>query len=222
MIKRLSKYNKLSETLFLLLLSVFSVALIIIRVYFSKQFTFIFLVWNLFLAAIPWGITTFLIVFPKIKDKKVLLILFLSIWLLFFPNSTYILTDLFHLRLNFSMPIWFDLILILSFAWTGVMFAFISLIDLENILLKYFKKTTIFVLISIVLYVSSFGIYIGRFLRWNSWDVIQEPFSLFFDVANRFVNPLNHPRTWGVTILLGTFLNLAFWSFKLFTNKKMQ
>lgn len=193
MIKRLSEYNKLPETLFLLLLSTFSVALIIIRLYFIKQFTFIFFIWDLFLAAMLWVVTTFLIVFPKIKDKNVLLILFLSIWLLFFPNSTYILTDLFHLRLNLSMPIWFDLILIFSFAWTGVMFAFISLIDVENILSKYLKKRITFMFSAFVLFLSAFGVYIGRFLRWNSWDVIQEPFTLFFDVANRFVNPLNHP-----------------------------
>jgi uncharacterized membrane protein len=64
------------------------------------------------------------------------------------------------------------------------------------------------------LFLSGFGIYIGRFLRWNSWDVINNPVPLFGDIIHRFANPLTHPRSWGLTILLGILLNLFYFSFK--------
>lgn len=222
MFKRFKETQKLNETLFLLLLSAFSLSVLFVRIYYAKNYAFAFLIWNLFLAAVPWIISTFFILFPKIQKKKLILIPGLGLWLMFFPNSPYILTDLFHLRLNLSMPIWFDLVLILSFAWAGLMFGFKSLLDIEKILSQYFKKHTIFIFTALILFLSAFGIYLGRFLRWNSWDIIQEPVNLIYDVADKFVNPFNHPRTWGVTILLGVFLNLAFWSFKYFnqSNKK--
>jgi uncharacterized membrane protein len=135
-------------------------------------------------------------------------------WVLFFPNSPYILTDLFHLGTSSRAPIWFDLILILSYAGTGLLFGFISLIDLEKILSNFFSKGKIVFIIISFLFLSGFGIYIGRYLRWNSWDVINNPVPLFSDIIHRFGNPMAHPRTWGLTILLGILLNFLYFSFK--------
>lgn len=113
------------------------------------------------------------------------------------------------------MPIWFDLVLILSFAWTGLLFGFLSLLDIENILGKSIKSRYI-TLISIgLMFLGSFGIYLGRFLRWNSWDIISEPFKLIYDIGDRIINPFSHPRTWGVTILMGILLTIIYLSLKL-------
>jgi uncharacterized membrane protein len=118
------------------------------------------------------------------------------------------------------MPIWFDLVLILSFAWTGLLFGFFSLWDIEQILLKSMKKTTVRIISVMLLFMGSFGIYVGRYLRWNSWDIITEPFRLAYDIGDRLINPFEHPRTWGMTILMGTFLNILYWSFHLVRKRK--
>ena len=95
-----------------------------------------------------------------------------------------------------------------------------SLNDIETMSEKRYvvKKTTI-ILITL-LFMASFGVYLGRFLRWNSWDIITNPFGLASDISDRFINPLDHPRTWGVTVLLGVFLNLAYFSMKYIRKQK--
>jgi len=112
-------------------------------------------------------------------------------------------------------PLWFDLVLILSFAGTGLLFGFISLIDIEKILSSFFSRGKIVFITISFLFLSGFGIYIGRYLRWNSWDIINNPVPLFSDIIHRFANPFSHPRTWGLTIILGILLNLLYFSFKL-------
>ena len=118
------------------------------------------------------------------------------------------------------MPIWFDLVLILSFAWTGILFGFFSLWDIERMLSKSLKQRYISVISIILLFLGSFGIYLGRYLRWNSWDIIQQPFQLMYDIGDRLINPFSHPRTWGMTVLFGLFLSILYFSFRLIKNRK--
>jgi uncharacterized membrane protein len=174
----------------------------------------------LFLAFIPWALTTFSLIKPKIRKSKITIAVLLCSWLLFFPNAPYILTDLFHLRLKLSMPVWFDLVLILSFAWTGLLFGFLSLWDREQLLSKSIKQIYVTIISVVLLFLGSFGIYIGRYLRWNSWDIIAEPFKLMYDIGDRVINPFAHPRTWGMTLLMWIFLMIVYWSFRLIRNRK--
>lgn len=222
-IKVLREQNRLSETVFLMLISLFCFASSIFRFVYSDTKLFLFLNWNLFLAFLPWLFTSIVIIKSSLKSKKIVIIVLLCFWLLFFPNAPYILTDLFHLRLQTSMPIWFDLVLILSFAWTGLLFGFLSLWDIESILGTFIKNKKIISAISVfLLFLGSFGIYIGRYLRWNSWDIISEPFKLMYDIGDRIVNPFSHPRMWGMTIFMGIFLNILYWSFKLIRKRKTE
>ncbi|MBL7772717.1 MAG: DUF1361 domain-containing protein [Chitinophagaceae bacterium] len=144
----------------------------------------------------------------------------LATWLLFFPNAPYILTDLFHLQRNLDMPIWFDLILILSFAWTGLLFGFLSLWDLEKILSTRFKLVYVRSISILMLFAGSFGIYLGRYLRWNSWDILTEPLNIIYDISDRFINPWQHPRTWGMTIAMFFFLSMMYWSFRVIVKRE--
>jgi len=218
-IRSLKENNRLNETIFLGVLTILSFSFSIFRLTYTETKVFLFLNWNLFLAFIPWAMTSFVVVKMKSRINNIMVIVLLLVWLLFFPNAPYILTDLFHLRLNSSMPIWFDLVLILSFAWTGLLFGLFSLMDIENILSKSLKTFWTRIIIALLLFIGSFGIYIGRYLRWNSWEIISEPFNLFYDISDRFVNPFNHPRTWGLTIFMGIFLNMIYWSFKIIRQK---
>jgi uncharacterized membrane protein len=203
----------LNITILLIVMSLFSFGLTLLRFIITDTKVFLFLNWNLFLAFIPWLISSLIIV--KGINKRYLIVILVLSWLLFFPNSPYILTDLFHLRLRSSAPVWYDLIVILSFAWTGLLFGFISLMDIEDLLGKYLRKKYVTTLSILFLFIAGFGIYLGRFLRWNSWDIIRNPFGLFNDLSDRFTNPLIHPRTWGMTILMGILLNMMYYSFKL-------
>ena len=74
-------------------------------------------------------------------------------------------------------------------------------------------------MISLLLFAGSFGVYVGRYLRWNSWDIISEPVPLLYDIGDRFKDPMDHPQTWGVTILLGILLNMIFWTMKVLREK---
>jgi uncharacterized membrane protein len=220
MLKIVKDTKRLNETIFLFVISLFCFGVSLFRFVYTDTKVFLFLNWNLFLAFIPWALTSLVIIKPKLQNSRLTLIVLIGSWLLFFPNAPYILTDLFHLRLQSSMPIWFDLILILSFAWTGLLFGFLSLWDIEKILQNFMKRTYIRIVSIGLLFIGSFGIYVGRFLRWNSWDVLTEPFKIVYDISDRFLNPFEHPRTWGMTIFMGIFLNIIYFSFKLIKKRQ--
>ncbi|PRB01034.1 hypothetical protein CQ046_16595 [Chryseobacterium sp. MYb7] len=196
----------------LILMTVFCFGLSAFRYYISDTKVFLFLNWNLFLAWIPLLLSSFILAF-NIKSK-ISLIFIMIVWILFFPNSPYILTNLFHLKARNDIPIWYDLIVILSYAWTGLICGFISLKDIENRLSDYGNRNVINSVIVLFLFMSSFGVYLGRFLRWNSWDVLNNPFGLFSDIVVRLIYPMEYTKTWGVTVLMGLMLNFMYFTFK--------
>lgn len=214
MFKRLKENNRLDEAMFLDAISVLCLFLLVFRCVYTDTTVFLFLIWNLFLAFLPWLFSTLLIIYPKLQKNRFAVVSLVFAWLLFFPNAPYMLTDLLHLRLKTTMPVWFDLVLFLSFAWVGLLFGFFSLWDIEKILVKKINKKFIALISLGLLFLGSFGIYLGRFLRWNSWDIIKQPFNLLIDVLDRLLNPFTHPRTWGMTLLMFFFLSMLYWSFR--------
>ncbi|MEM8582687.1 MAG: DUF1361 domain-containing protein [Bacteroidota bacterium] len=215
LITQLRNNGKLQQGYLMLALSLACFCLSLARVYYTDSRTYLFLNWNLFLACIPWIFTSWLSIKPKLSQSWLALLPVLVAWLLFFPNAPYILTDLYHLKPRFGAPVWYDLILILSFAWTGLLFGFLSLLDLEQIFDFRLPRWSVILLIVGLLFLAAFGIYLGRYLRWNSWDILTQPTGLLADIGDRFANPKAHPRTWGVTIFMGFFLNMMYWSFRL-------
>lgn len=220
--KKILNHPKFKISLLLGIMTLICFSLSIFRVYKTNHGLFLFLNWNLFLAFIPWLLTSVVMIFPSLQKRKWTLIPVLGSWILFFPNAPYILTDLFHLRVNTKVPVWYDLVLILSFAWTGLMFGLISLFDIEKILGSFIHKKMVTLISILLLFISGFGIYMGRFLRWNSWDVLQEPMAVLSDITDRFIDPTSHPRTWAVTILMGLFLNMIYWSVRLLRRQGVQ
>ena len=132
------------------------------------------------------------------------------VWLLFFPNAPYILTDLFHLERRAGVPYWYDLALILSCAWNGLMLAYASLTDMQALVARRLGWGAGWGFATVALLLSSCGLYLGRYLRFNSWDILTNPLALFFDIVSRLLHPLAHPATWGVTLLYGAFLVLGY------------
>jgi len=218
MINELKKNGSLNIAIFFILSSIFCFSMSIVRYAATDTTVFLSLNWNLFLAFIPWFVSMILIIRKQIN--KLLLVLLLFTWLIFFPNAPYMLTDMFHLKPRNFPPFWYDLILLLSYAWTGLMFGFISLINIETILIEHINAKIVALITTVLLFVASFGIYLGRYLRWNSWDIISNPFGILTDIVQILASPLNYPKAWGVTMLMGLMLNMMYLSIKLLKVQK--
>lgn len=196
--------------LFVLAASVgLSLFLIAGRVLVTHQFRFLFLAWNLFLALIPYGLSMLLGLARGPLRARLLLPVGLA-WLLFFPNAPYLVTDLFHLDQRPDAPLWFDLALIMSCAWNGLMLAYASLADMQRLVQRRLGTGAGWAFATVALLLSSFGIYLGRYLRFNSWDVLANPLTLFYDIVNRILHPFSFPGTWGVTLVFGVFLLIGY------------
>src|SRR5690606_9788925 len=204
--------NRFKIITILTLSMAFSVVLLMIRMKLNHSFFFLFLVWNLFLAVIPYAITTYLISLPNIK--KISLLIYGSIWLLFLPNAPYIITDLLHLRMSNIHFMWLDVLLVTSFAFNGMMLFFLSLMDMEILLKKYVSGKNIYHFLHFVCILTGFGMYLGRFLRYNSWEIIQHPSALFTDIIDIIIQPSHHLEAWIFTGSFGLFLIVGFWLFK--------
>ena len=189
-----------------------SIVLLMIRMKLNHSFFYLFLVWNLFLAIIPYAITTYLTTIEKLSNWA--LIIGFGIWLLFLPNAPYIITDLLHLRMSDQYLMWLDVLLVTSFAYNGLILFFLSLLDMETILRSKISSRKRFYLVTIVLFLTGFGIYLGRFLRYNSWEIIQNPLSLFTDIIDIAIHPTLHLQAWVFTITFGAFLSSGYWMFK--------
>ncbi|TSE08906.1 MULTISPECIES: DUF1361 domain-containing protein [Aquimarina] len=185
----------------------FSFVLLLTRIIKTDSSFYLFLVWNLFLACIPYGIT---ILISLGKTNRFVFWLGFIIWLLFLPNSPYILTDLQHIRLSTLQSVWFDVLLILSFAINGLIIGFASLWMMQTLLREKFSKTTTNIITYLILLLCGFGIYLGRVLRWNSWDVLQDPTGILSDVLKRIIFPSQHINTWAFTIGFGGFLIITY------------
>ncbi len=189
-------------------LSIYAVILVLFRVYYTNSIFYGFMLWNLFLAFIPFLISKIIPLRSKIN-----LWIWFPVWLLFLPNAPYLLTDIFHLKQGTAMPIWYDLLLLITFSINGLFLYFSSLIKMFRlILINYSVKTATFIIYSAI-FLSSFGVYLGRYLRWNSWEIVQEPFGLLQDIFYRIINPYSHPKTWGITFGYSILFGMLFWFF---------
>ncbi|MDO5980094.1 DUF1361 domain-containing protein [Flavivirga spongiicola] len=189
-----------------------SIVLLMVRMKLTHSFFYLFLIWNLFLAVIPFAITTYLVSTPKLN--KIGFAIWCSVWLLFLPNAPYIITDLLHLKIGSNHLLWLDVLVVISFALNGLLMFSLSLLDMETLLNQYLKrKTTNFIMI-FILFLSGFGVYLGRFLRYNSWEILQHPSDLFNDIFNIIIQPNQHLEAWLFTFIFGLFLSIGFWVFK--------
>jgi uncharacterized membrane protein len=199
----------------LIILAVICFLFTVVRHIITGRQTYYFLNWNLILAAIPL-FTSLIISSGFVKGKaKILNIVLFFIWFLFFPNAPYIITDLFYLNRHPEKLFWYDLIMILVFAWTGLLAGFFSLDIIKETFLSKLSKVKSNVAVCGLLFICAFGVYLGRELRWNTWEIVVEPKDFFLDVIDRFINPIGHIRTWGLTLLIGIFLNITYWTLKI-------
>jgi uncharacterized membrane protein len=203
-------------------LIILSSILNLLRVIIWGKMSFLYIFWNLFLALIPFIVSLLLLEFHKKGKLKILIfIIGTVIWLLFIPNAPYLVTDFIHLGESRTIPILFDTILLFSSAYLGMIFFFYSLSHMEEIIKKFIsKKWTIIVIIGFILLIS-LGIYIGRFLRFNSWDIFINHYSLLKNIWKIFTE--NSVKYWNVywfTLLFSFFLSFSYFSWKSIQSKQ--
>ena len=198
----------------LIISSLFSCLLVGIKMTVEGVRMFMFLPWNLFLAFIPYAIVKWLMANPAWIEIRFRFVIIFLTWLLFIPNSFYIITDLYHLELKEDAPRWFDLTMIFSFAWNGILLGILSVSKMETIFRIFLKNKTILFFIYPVMWLIALGIYIGRYLRFNSWDILTNPFSLLGDIAEMFLNPFRYTYAWGMIFCFSIFITLVYLSIK--------
>ena len=198
--------------------SVVCVGLVRYRATMTDSTYYAFLIWNLFLAWIPFVFAT--LAYAVSWTRRLLYIVLpvcAFVWLIFFPNAPYILTDFQHLtETSTTAPLWYDVLLLIWFAWTGLMLGVTSLHMMQEIVTRLFGRLVGWIFAAGVTVLSSAGIALGRFYRWNSWDIINDPLPIAQDIYGWLRHPFSNLRTYGFTLLftlLFFFVYLAFHTF---------
>ncbi len=198
-----------------LLATVFGMGLVHLRWWWSGFLEFAFLLWNLFLAWLPVLFADLLA--RRLRERTVPWpspgnLALGAGWLLFFPNAPYLLTDVLHWRPRVGAPPWFDLLLLLHFALLGTALGFSSLRTVRRCVAAVGRPlwTQVFTVAALTL--ASFGVYLGRFQRFNSWDVLTAPTRLAADIAGCVLRPWAHPHAWGFTLALTGLLLTLWWT----------
>lgn len=150
------------------------------------------LIWNLFLAWIPFILAY---IAHTVSWKRIWLYLAIPViaflWLIFFPNAPYMLTDLQDLARagGVGAPLWYDVLIVVWCSWTGTLLGVISLYLMQDIISRTFGRSIGWVFVFIISGLSSFGIYIGRFVRLNSWDILQNPAETAVEILGLVIDP---------------------------------
>ena len=184
------------------LASAICVALELVReVQFGTQ-GFRFLLWNLFLAWIPLLLA--LGIYDRYRHGARTLVLApaVALWLLFLPNAPYIVTDFIHLAPTPPAPLWLDGAILSAFAWTGILLGFVSLYLVHAVVRHRFGPRSGWTMVLGALALTSAGVYAGRFLRWNSWDLLVRPGQRLAQVAPHLSDVTSVAHAGAVTLLL--------------------
>jgi uncharacterized membrane protein len=195
----------------LLLSSALACAILVARVRLSHSPTYVFLVWNLILAWAPyyWSLAT-----AALQRRHPAawwrLLAPAALWLLFFPNAAYLVTDFVHLRPKGPIPLWFDIGLLAMFAWSGCFLAVASLRTMQVLVAAYLGRLMSWLFVAAVFGLNGLGIYLGRFLRWNSWDLFLYPHDVLSDALTIIAHPLENRQATGVICLFGVLLLVCY------------
>lgn len=176
----------------LVTLSLAAVGLLAVRIDRVGHPAFVFLTWNLFLAWIPFLLSLCVAAVHGRGGPRPLLWVFGAGWLLFLPNAPYILTDFIHLGRVSAAPLWFDAALIGTFAAAGLALGLGSLLVVHLVVEARAGSVVGWAVAMSSLVLSAIGIYLGRFLRFNSWDVVTDPHGLVPVVLQRLADPLGN------------------------------
>ncbi|QAA35093.1 hypothetical protein C1I91_27545 [Clostridium manihotivorum] len=188
-----------------------------------------FMVWNLFLAWIPLEIIDLIIrINNSFKAKNVFVINYILwiLWILFYPNSPYMVTDFIHIignkyvlsrpihpnyaitnriMFNDNFKIWLDFVNIAIGVWLGYIVGFIALNKAHKTFFRKLGFAKSWLIVFLINIISGYAIYLGRFIRWNSWDIITKPKNIFIILLNNI-----NRKSFYFTILFGGFMFILY------------
>jgi uncharacterized membrane protein len=194
----------------LALLSAFVVAMLVARIVYTDSAAHGSLVWDLFLAWVPFVLSLMIYERARLGSSRSLLVSLACLWLVFFPNAPYLVTEMKYVGAGGRVPVLYDALLFGAAGWTGLLLGLTSVFLIHAVARRLLGTAKAWALVVGVLAASSFGIYLGRVLRWNSWDVVAHPqwmAGLLHDVV---LHPLSHPRPLALTVLLTSFLLVSY------------
>lgn len=181
-------------------------AMLVVRARLTDSLSYRFLVWNLFLACVPfplaWAIDAWSRANRSLKVSAPLVV----VWLLFFPNAPYLMTDLIHLGQASGVPALYDALLFAAFAATGAFLGFASLYLVQASVARRFGPFAGWVFSVLAMSLGSYGLYLGRIQRWNSWDAFVRPRRLLRDVLNHAGDPFRDRWATLFIVLFAVFL----------------
>ena len=211
MLKLLFKRETFMPVAAMLFASAICFILVLGRVLWTANFVWGFLLCNLFVAWVP---VLFALVgrehFQVGKRPGWRFYALSAAWLLFFPNAPYIFTDLIHLTNRFLTYFWIDLAIVLSCALTGLVLGFVSLYLMHAVVTRMYGRMVGWSFVAVAAGLCSFGIYLGRFLRFNSWDVVAKPAKLAESIGAVATGQTVHPQHFAFLVIFATFLFIAY------------
>lgn len=220
----LSQAKLLELFILFFVLSCVATSMLIFRFFQTGELKFFYLVWNLFLAWVPFGLSLViykLVQQPMKKEIKGIVVGGVgALWLLFFPNAPYMLTDFIHFRgipfyvldggvsrFNSDLTVWFDFVINSLFIFIGALLGFLALYILHQLVRHYVGSLIGWSFVLGTLVISSFGIYLGRFIRWNSWDILNN-----FGPLIKSIFETIHYESIAFTLLYATLLLLGYFT----------
>jgi uncharacterized membrane protein len=184
----------------------FTAVMLAVRVYLSHNYGFLFLIWNLFLAALP----VYFAERAKLTNSSTRQLVWLCLTLLFLPNAPYLITDLFHLHSIQNIPQWLDLVLLFNFSMLGIFLFVTAWQTMYHVLERFISSKLILISLKISqLLMCGYGIYLGRYLRFNSWDVLTQPMVLIKKMYGSIFWPNHAKETIAISVSFGVLLYLV-------------
>lgn len=164
---------------------------LVLRVLITGSYRYMYLVWNLFLAWIPYAVAVGMVfIAAKLRNKrriKTLIILLGLLWFIFYPNAPYILTDFIHIirlppyitnemrLVTNNAIVWYDIVLNASFAFIGHLIGLVSLVFFHALTKALYNRWVGWLIAITASLLGGYGIFLGRFARLNSWHIFTKP-----------------------------------------------
>lgn len=199
------------EVLPLVLASALGCAMLAGRIYLTHTLGYAHMVWNVFLAWLPYLFSRWALRISRRCPGRLLPLLVPGLlWLVFLPNAPYLLTEFVHLQEIPAHAPWYDAALLVAFAWAGCFLAVRSIDVMHAIAARFVGRAAGWLFVVTTAVLAGLGVYLGRYLRWNSWDLFVEPQHIAADITARVSRPLDHPRTYGMTFFFAAFLLVCY------------
>ncbi len=211
----------LREQLFypVLLSSLLGVAFFAVHALWSDSFAHKFLMWNLGLAWIPYLCALAMAALHERRARAWQYVIPALAWLLFFPNAAYLVTDLVNLYEHPPVPYWYDIVFFATLAWTGLLLAVASLQIVQRMVKNAWGVFWSWIVVLLVIGLNGVGIYLGRFLRWNSWDILTDPLPILRDAAMPFLHPFAYRQSVAVMLVFSALLFVCYVSILSFSTR---